>query len=268
MKVNPDNRKWRPVWLLFALALVWLASACTARAEKNVSVFSSGKTLQAIFQGVAESAGVDIYLDPEVKGTVDLSLKDFPFTSAMNAICSAANLEWEKGNSSSDKEVYLVHRKAKTVALDPEAAADEAPTNTRLDFRTAAERVADEAKEAASKDAGAVADGAQATAEKPKNVRELHLNAAQLRMVLGGVPSMKANSVLNQWRRQSSMNGPRMYGPGVNGYISGPGYGAYPYYYDARGNRYGYNPDGSVWIIRPAKQHHVIKTKHRSSAKR
>ncbi len=266
-----DNRKIRRFCRVgLALALVFLAGSGGARAEKTVDVFSSGKTLSAIFQSLAASSNTEIRVDPDVSGTLDLSLKGFPFTSALNAICSAANLEWEKAEASGDKDVYIVHRASRedSLAEDSEAAVEE--PKTKVDFRTPAERAA---AEQAATDSRPEAAASEDPTAKFKNVRELHLNAAQLRMVLGGVPPVKANSVLNYWRQQNSMNGPRVFQPGFNGYgssgyLSGPGYGRYPYYPDARINRMGFNPDGSVWIMKPARQHHTTHRKAKASARR
>ena len=256
---HSDNLK-----TLVIVGVMLFGAASGSRAEeKLISVYSSGQTVQAVFQDVAQKASVHIVLDPDVKGTVDLSLKDFKLTSTLSAICTAASLEWEKSlPDQTGKDVYLIHRKksaaeaaAVVVAAPPAAVAPAAaaaavdadqdlPNKTKVSFGPPA--AVDEAAKPAEK----------AKAADPFEGRELHLNSAQMRLVLNGVPNMKANSILNMWRQRGGGGG-QFYSPGGPSVINNSGrpFGLQmpgvnyvsPYdYRPAASVRY-YLPDGSVY---------------------
>lgn len=194
--------------------------------DKPVSIYSSALPVADILQSIARQAGLQIDVDPGVKGTLDLSLKDVPLRSALNVIASTAGLDWESVGSEGTERVQ--------VKPQPKAAAG--PAATLLDFKTASTQDSTPTKTDAAKTTQKVDQSTQPT-------RELKLNNAQMMLVLNGVPHYKANAVLNYWRNRSG-NGLRISRPGVPTYVDNRRRGRFT---NTTPDVKYYFPDGSVW---------------------
>ncbi|BCW99332.1 MAG: hypothetical protein KatS3mg024_2159 [Armatimonadota bacterium] len=89
------------------------ASGLTAsQSGPLVSVFAAGKSITEVLDRLARDAGVEILVEPAVKGAIDLSLQDVPFETALNAICRASGLKWEEMAAGEGRKVYLVRVRA------------------------------------------------------------------------------------------------------------------------------------------------------------
>jgi len=95
--------------LAAAGSLAGSAAVLTAApAGAGVSVFAAGRSVAEVLERLARDAGVEILVEPGVKGTLDLSLQNVPFETALNAICRATGLRWEEMTAADGRRVYLV----------------------------------------------------------------------------------------------------------------------------------------------------------------
>ncbi len=150
------------VRLLMILALIpgvaFPAASAPAEGSEGtkVSVFAAGRSIQEVLEGLAREAGVQILMEPSVRGTLDISLQDVPFATALNAICRATGLQLEEMVSEGGRRVYLVRSRpeqtareaarpgdGKAVPAESRAAARAAP---RKDEKPQRERTVDAAK--------------------------------------------------------------------------------------------------------------------------
>lgn len=269
-----------------------LVCACLALAspglcaDKLVSVYGSAIPIQTVLQRLAKSAGVEILIQPDVKGTIDLSLKDVTLTTALNAICPTLGLEWEKVKAETDSgsatatEVYVVRVKkagagsdSSTVATaSATTAANQPAPKPALDFGPQPDST-DSSASAAGSNAGSKPADSTAAANQAAAQPSFKLNAQQLQLVLGGVPQYRANRVLNYWRQQSAA-GLRAYTPGAPFYFVNRPYAVMtpygPYYASPAGGVY-YVPGGTVWTVQPYSNHYRRthkKSSHTSSGSR
>ncbi|MGQ9808679.1 MAG: hypothetical protein ACUVSM_10910 [Armatimonadota bacterium] len=110
---------------IIALAVTTLLAAgvsglTAAPSGAPVSVFAAGKSITEVLDRLAKDAGVEILVEPAVKGTLDLSLQDVPFETALNAICRASGLRWEEMAAGEGRKVYLVRARPAEPARDSE----------------------------------------------------------------------------------------------------------------------------------------------------
>lgn len=102
--------------LVAAVVVAFAGATASAAPEKTVSVFASNSSIQDVLARLAKDSGAEILLDAGVKGTMDLSLSNVPFDTALNAICRAAGLRWQEISRDKDaQKVYIVRENTSPV---------------------------------------------------------------------------------------------------------------------------------------------------------
>lgn len=229
------------LWAVLLAIVFFVLSLKALGAQPLVSVHGAGISAENAIRQIARQSGASIQIAPGVASRkIDLSLTDQTLESALRMICSVAGLGWERLEDG--YRVAVLDEKGNLGIPKVDAQLTPAPPEPaprpRLVYQESEPEVVkpQEAAEATPK-----------PEEEPR--RELKLNAAQLQLVLQGVPNLRVNTVLNQWRRDSAS---RRYYPG--GYnpplINGP-----VFYNLPQGHRLRYPPDfryqhpnGSVWF--------------------
>jgi hypothetical protein len=229
------------LWVVLLVVLFFLLSLKALGAQPLVSVHGVGIPVKDAIRQIARQSGTSIQIVPGVAPRkIDLSLTDVSLESALRMICSVSGLGWERL-----EEGYRVS------ALDEKGAPVTSPVTRQQPPPPPEPAPRSRLVYSVPQEEAMLQIEAQQKETEPEEEprRELKLNAAQLQLVLQGVPNARVNSVLNQWRRDSASrrwypggyNPPLIYGPVI--------------YNLPQGHRLRYPPDfryqhpnGSVWF--------------------
>lgn len=222
------------------------STASKAPEEALITVMGPEMPLKTIFARMASAAGVTIDVAASITGAMDVSLSSVKLTTALDVVCRTAGLAWEKTGPG---QRYVV-RSSVTGPPQPQAARQPEPPSSQTPAPAASRpQPASEEDRSDTPERAPGADKAPAT-EKPQR----QLTAAQLQLILQGVPQLKAMNLLEQWRHRTVAS-PRIYTPGGVPEPAGwrPSVVMTPYgpYYPAPPNVTYYMPDGSVWTGYP-----------------